>query len=263
MQSIEVGPQGLAVDRRHGSSSTSGWRSGARRSGRRPLGRPSFVASATPAKPATAKPSDTGLKAFVRIDRSALAAPIARVGIAASAITNGYRLFDCPTVTTAKTASAARRRARLGLPDDATSRSRPRSRPRHRRVPDLWHQALVGEDTSEPADGDRMRDCLIRSALRGSALFEPQTQAVEAPRGGPAEDRPERPPVDELAHAAPAGPVVVARQEAHAVIRGDVAPVASACVDDRPAVSGPELQSRPSGSVWPVSVAQRFRCRQP
>ena len=103
-------------------------------------------------------PSEPGLKAWVRIDRSDMAAPIARVGIAAMATMNGHRLSD-----------AGGRDREAGLDhadraDDVTGEARGEAEALPDRdlaavdLPELGDQALVGEHAHESGDGGGVGD---------------------------------------------------------------------------------------------------------
>src|SRR6202012_2342139 len=126
----------------------------------------------------------------------------------------------------------------------------------------LWNRALVKPDTGDPGDRGRVRDRLVARAFRPAPLSQPQPQPCETPRGGPAEQRPEHPPVGELPGPAPARPIVEAGEEPDpgppvAVRLGHIPPVTGPRLDQRLAVGCPELQAGPARSVRPVPIGDR------
>ena len=260
VEPVEVVAERVAVDRGHGRSSTSGWRSGAVRSGRRPLGRPSCVASATPASAATAMPSDPGLNARVRIERSDRGGPDGEG--------RHRRQRDDERPPLAGAGHDGDGEAGLDGTDGPHHRPGPgrrrgrgpaRSRPRRGR-PSTPSAPAPGRRTRRPARRPRRRGRSARSRDRSGGVpssshsrRRSKLHAVAQPNTGRND-----PPVDHLAEPPPAGPVVVAGQEPDAVVGGDVAPVAGAGVDDRAPVGGPEPQARPAGAVGAVAVAERL-----
>ena len=89
-------------------------------------------------------------------------------------------------------------------------------------------------------------------------LLEPQAQAIEAPRGRPADERTEDQSVEERAGRSKARAVVVPRQEPDAVGRRDVLPVPAAFANDRQGFAGTESQSGGTAAVRQIPLSDGF-----
>src|SRR5207253_9412764 len=101
----------------------------------------------------------------------------------------------------------------------------------------LGDNAAVEPDEREREARDPMDRAPLQADGRIDATLEPETQAVEAPGGRPAEHGTEK-EIGEAPGGAEARLVVVEGDEPDAAIRGGVAPVARSLPDERLGVVG-------------------------
>ena len=117
-------------------------------------------------------------------------------------------------------------------------------------------EAVPEPDEGDGEAGDRVDGGEEEGELGRLALLDPEAEAVEAPRGGPAHGGAEGEAIDEDADGTEADFVVVPGEEAGAVgRRGDVLPVSGAGADEGPGLGGAELEGGAGLSIWADALA--------
>src|SRR5688572_1781746 len=111
-------------------------------------------------------------------------------------------------------------------------------------VEELRDEPLVDPDEGEREPVRTTRHAGRHQELRSAAALQDETQSIEAPGRGPADQRPEHEPIEESPGRPEARRVVVAREEHRALPGWYVLPVARALADQRLAILGPEAQGR-------------------
>ena len=122
----------------------------------------------------------------------------------------------------------------------------------------LWDETLVREHNGKRHASRNVDQCLANRDSRIKTFLHPQSQPIEAPRRGPANERPKNYSVEDGARRSEARSVVVAGEEPNSVSCRDVLPVAAALVNDGQWRVGAELQRRRRAAVRQGTLANRF-----
>src|SRR5437870_4079005 len=97
----------------------------------------------------------------------------------------------------------------------------------------LWCQPMVEKDKGNRDPGHHVNQAALERYSRIDPLLDPEAEAVKAPGGSPAQERPEEKAIYHPPNSAVAGFIVVSRQEANFVVRRQIFPVAASLADER------------------------------